>query len=259
MSRLTPFTTRASGYHGASLPPHHGGGNGNGRGDDDGAPDSVPNSMPDAMPNYGERLRRARLGLAIVMTPIAMLFVSFTAVYLIRRGFLTFDQSQMAYIRSWLPVRLPWTLLLLNSAVLIASSFTIDMARREITREAALAPVRSIPGISLGDELRFPWLGLTTVLGVTFLAGQLFIWSKLSSAGFHLAGGTSSSFVYILTAMHGLHLAGGILALIFANIAAVLHRPVEMRRIVVDITSWYWHCMTAIWIYILILFSFAAQ
>jgi cytochrome c oxidase subunit 3 len=154
---------------------------------------------------------------------------------------------------------LPWTLLLANTAVLIASSITIDLARREITREAALAPVQSIPGISLGDERHFPWLGVTTVLGIAFLAGQLFVWSKLSSGGFHLAGGTSSSFVYILTAMHGFHLAGGVLALLFANFAAALRRPVETRRIVVDITSWYWHCMTGLWIYILVLFSFAAQ
>jgi cytochrome c oxidase subunit 3 len=65
--------------------------------------------------------------------------------------------------------------------------------------------------------------------------------------------------VYVLTAMHGLHLAGGILALLFANLASWLHRNIEARRIVVDITSWYWHCMTGIWIYILLLFSFAAQ
>jgi cytochrome c oxidase subunit 3 len=156
-------------------------------------------------------------------------------------------------------VRLPWILLLANTAILIASSITIDMARREVTREAALAPVQSIPGVSLGDERRFPWLALTTTLGFAFLGGQLFFWSKLSSSGFHLAGGTSSSFVYILTAMHGLHLAGGVLALLFANVASALHRPVETRRIVVDITSWYWHCMTALWIYILVLFSFAAS
>jgi cytochrome c oxidase subunit 3 len=246
---MTPFSTRPSGYHGASLPPRTGGGD-DGRGHDGG---------PDFIPNYGERLRRARMGLAVAMTPIVMLFVSFTAVYVIRRGFLGLDPSSAGYIQTWLPVRLPWTLLLVNTGVLIASSITIDLARREITREAALAPVQSIPGISLGDERRFPWLGVTTCLGVAFLAGQLFVWSKLSAGGFHLAGGTSSSFVYILTAMHGLHLAGGVLALIFAYVAAVLHRPVETRRIVVDITSWYWHCMTGLWIYILVLFSLAAQ
>lgn len=251
MPRLTPFSTRTFGHNGASLPPRTGGGD-DGRGRDG-------DSVPDSVPNYGERLRRARMGLAIAMTPILMLFISFSAVYLIRRGSLNFDLSSPGYIQTWIPVRLPWTLLLVNTAVLIVSSITIDMARRGITREAALAPVRSIPGVSLGDERHFPWLTLTTVLGLAFLGGQLFVWSTLSSEGFHLVGGTSSSFVYILTAMHGLHLAGGILALVFANVAFALHRPVETRRIVVDITSWYWHCMTGLWIYILLLFSFAAQ
>jgi cytochrome c oxidase subunit III len=251
MPRLTPISTRPSGHHGASLPPRTGGGD-DGRGRDGG------DNIPDSIPNYGARLRRARMSLAVAMTPILMLFISFTAVYLVRRVFLG-DQSNAAYIQSWIPVRLPWTLLFANTIVLLVSSVTIEMARREITREAALAPVQSIPGISLGDERHFPWLALTTVLGFGFLAGQLFVWSRLSSGGFHLAGGTSVSFVYILTAMHGLHLAGGVIALLFANVAAVLHRPVETRRIVVDITSWYWHCMTGLWIYILVLLLFAAQ
>jgi cytochrome c oxidase subunit 3 len=247
---VTPSSTRPSGHNGASLPPRPGGGN-DGRGRDGGIPDFIP--------NYGDRLRRARMGLAVAMTPIIVLFISFTAVYLIRRSFVSLDVNEGAYLRAWIPVRLPWTLLLANTAVLIASSITVDLARRDITREAALAPVGAMPGISLGDERHFPWLALTTLLGLVFLAGQLFVWSKLSASGFHLVGGTSSSFVYILTAMHGLHLAGGVLALSVSNVAAILRRPVEQRRIVVDVTSWYWHCMTGLWIYILILFSFAAQ
>jgi cytochrome c oxidase subunit 3 len=202
------------------------------------------------------------MGLAIAMTPILMLFISFTAVYVIRREFLGSDLASnlngAGHIPSWIPVQLPWALLFANTAILLASSVAIEFARRAITREAALAPVQSIPGVSLGDERHFPWLTLTTILGLAFLAGQLFVWSRLSATGFRLKGGTSSSFVYMLTAMHGLHLFGGIVALVFANVAAVLHRPVETRRIVVDITSWYWHCMTGLWIYILVLFSFAA-
>jgi len=252
MPRLTPISTRPSGHNGASLPPRTGGG-GDGRGDD-----GMPDFMPDSIPNYGERLRQARRSLAVAMTPIVMLFISFTAVYLIRRGFLSLDPGNASYIQPWIPVRLPWTWLLANTAVLIGSSVTIDLARRSITREAALAPVRSIPGVSLGDERHFPWLGLTTGLGIAFLGGQLLVWSRLSLDGFHLAGGTSSSFIYILTAMHGLHLAGGLVALMYADVATVLRRPVESRRIVVDITSWYWHCMTGLWIYILGLFWFAA-
>src|SRR5258706_15066497 len=248
MARSTPTSHRPTGHNGSALPPYSGGGDDgrNGRGGD-------------SMPNYGQRLRRARLALAIFLAPILMLFISFTVVYLIRRGFVSFDVSRDSYILMWVPVHLPWTILLANTIVLMLSSATIDLARRAITREAALAPIKSIPGVSLGNERSIPWLGVTTFLGFLFLAGQLFAWKQLSAHGFHLLGGTSSSFIYVLTAMHGIHLAGGILALSFANVAAMLGRPVESRRLVVDITAWYWHFMTALWIYILALFSFAAR
>lgn len=249
MSRLTHSPTRPTGHNGSALPPRTGGGGDgrSGRGSDD------------SMPNYGERLRRARLGLAVAMTPILMLFISFTAAYLVRRGFLTFDLGNNAYVRTWLPIQLPWQWLLSNTAVLILSSITIELARRDITRQSALAPIRSIPGVSLGDERHLPWLGLTTLLGCGFLGGQLFLWNQLGSRGFHLNTGPSSSFVYFLTGMHAIHLAGGALALLFADVSTLLHRPVESRRIVVDITAWYWHFMTGLWLYILVLFTFAAQ
>ena len=249
MARSTPISHRPAGHNGSALPPHTGGG-------DDGRSDR---GSGDSMPNYGQRLRHARLALAVFMTPILMLFISFTVVYLVRRGFVGPGLPSDTYLQTWIPVRLPWAVLLANTAVLLLSTITIDLARRAITREAALAPIKSIPGVSLGNERSIPWLGVTTFLGFLFLAGQLFAWTQLSAHGFHLLGGTSSSFIYILTAMHGIHLAGGILALSFANIAAVLEHPVESRRIVVDITAWYWHFMTALWIYILALFSFAAR
>ena len=55
------------------------------------------------------------------------------------------------YLQTWVPVRLPWAVLLANTAVLLLSTITIDLARRAITREAALAPIKSIPGVSLGN------------------------------------------------------------------------------------------------------------
>lgn len=209
------------------------------------------------MPNYGDRLRRARLGLAVAMTPILMLFVSFSLAYLIRRRYLSFEPASSSYGRTWLPVHLPWTTLIVNTSVLILSSVTMEFARRHITREAALAPVTSIPGVSLGDERHFPWLAITIALGLVFLGAQMFLWTQLASRGFHLYSGPSSSFVYFLTGMHALHLAGGTLALVFANVASCIHRPVESRRIMVDITAWYWHFMAGLWIYIIGLLSFA--
>ncbi|HZQ67744.1 MAG TPA: cytochrome c oxidase subunit 3 [Terriglobales bacterium] len=208
-------------------------------------------------PNYGERLRRARLGLAVAITPIVMLFVSFTSAYIVRKGLPTLDETTGNYVRDWLSVNMPWTLLLVNTVILLFSSVTMELARRQITRQAALAPVRSIPGVSVGEERSFPWLNLTTVLGLTFLVGQWLAWKELENRGFYVATSTSSSFVYLLTGMHAIHLIGGIVALMYAAIISWLHRPVEARRIVVDVSAWYWHFMAILWIYIFALLGFA--
>jgi cytochrome c oxidase subunit III len=133
----------------------------------------------------------------------------------------------------------------------------VELARRQITRQAALAPVQSIPGISLGEEKSLPWLGITVVLGLAFLVGQWMAWQALASRGFYLATSASSSFVYLLTGMHAIHLVGGMLALFYAAITSLLRRPVEARRIVVDITAWYWHFMALLWIYIFALLEIA--
>jgi cytochrome c oxidase subunit 3 len=203
----------------------------------------------DGSPNYGQRLRRARLGLAVALAPIFMFFISIVSAYIMRQGLLTFDDhSSTGYIRDWIPVQLPLALLLVNSALLAASSITAEMARRQITRQAALAPLRSIPGVSLGAERSFPWLAVTVTLGTGFLIGQWMAWQELANRGFYVATSASSSFVYLLTAAHGIHLAGGVIVLLYAAIVSLLNKPIEARRIVVDVTAWYWHFMFALWI-----------
>src|ERR1700683_472400 len=102
----------------------------------------------------------------------------------------------------------------------------------------------------------FPWLGLTVVLGLGFLTGQWLAWRELADRGFYLATSASSSFVYLLTAVHGIHLIGGILVLLYAAAVSLLHRPVEGRRIVVDVTAWYWHFMFVLWLGIFALLWF---
>jgi cytochrome c oxidase subunit 3 len=227
---------------GSAPPPDSGGGDG----------DRGGNGSPD----YGQRLRRTRLGLLVGMVAIAMLFVSFTSVYVVRRGLPTFDERTGGYVRDWLQVNLPTTLLLVNTLLLVLSSITAELARRQITRQAALAPVQSIPGVSLGRERGFPWLGATVVLGMAFLTGQWMAWRELADRGFYLATSPSSSMVYVLTATHAVHLAGGLLVLLYAAATALFHRPVEGRSIVVDVTAWYWHFMALIWIYIFALLEF---
>jgi cytochrome c oxidase subunit 3 len=202
-------------------------------------------------------LRRARLGLLVALAPIIMLFVSFTSAYIVRQGLPTLDERTGTYVRDWIQVNLPTALLLVNTLLLIVSSITMELSRRKITREVALAPVKSIPGVSVEEGRGFPWLGSTVVLGVGFLIGQWMAWRELAARGFFLATSPSSSFVYLLTGAHAIHLAGGVLALLYAGVISLTNKPVEVRRIVVDITAWYWHFMALLWIYIFALLEFA--
>jgi cytochrome c oxidase subunit 3 len=211
----------------------------------------------DSGPNYGARLRRARLGLVCAVATVTMVFVSLTSAYIVRQGLPTYDDASSAYVRDWGRTDLPWLLLGINTILLLLSSVTMELSRRGLARQAALAPVQSIPGVSLGQESRFPWLGVTAILGFGFLIGQWMAWRELHLRGFFVNTNPSSSFVFLLTATHAVHLAGGIIALLWAGTTALLRRPVEARRIAVDITAWYWHFMAVLWIYVFALLGFA--
>ena len=209
------------------------------------------------VPDYGARLRRARLGLICGIATVGMVFISLTSAYIFRRGLPTFEGESNSYVRDWGSVDLPWVLLGINTVILLVSSITMELARRKAARQAALAPVSSIPGVSLGDEVNFPWLGITVVLGFAFLVGQGLAWGELHNRGFFVATNPSSSFAFLLTIAHALHLAGGMIALIWSSSASLLHKPLEARRIAVDITAWYWHFMAVLWIYIFLLLGLA--
>src|SRR6202162_3689837 len=116
-----------------NLPPVRGGG-------DDG-------SGP-GLPDYATRLRRARLGLLVALTPILMLFVSFTSAYVVRQGLPTLDPRTNNLIRDWIPVALP-RLLLLNTFVLLVSSLSMELARRQLQSQVALATTSSAAGNTL--------------------------------------------------------------------------------------------------------------
>lgn len=209
------------------------------------------------VPDYGARLRRARLGLICAIVTVCMVFVSLTSAYVVRQGLPTFDGTTNSYVHDWGEVHLPWILFAINTAVLVISSLTMEFARRNATRQAALAPVMSIPGVSLGSERSFPWLGISVLLGFGFLAGQWLAWSELHNRGFYVNTNPSSSFVFLLTITHAVHLTGGLIALLWAASASLLRKPVEARRIAVDITAWYWHFMAVLWIYIFALLGLA--
>jgi cytochrome c oxidase subunit 3 len=194
------------------------------------------------------------MGVAVV--GIVMIFVSFTSAYLVRQGLPTLDSRTGTLVHDWIPVRLP-PLLLINTCVLLISGVTMELARRQAARQASLAQVASVPGVSLGHNAPISWLALTVVLGLTFLAGQWVAWRQLAGSGFYMDTSPSSSFVYLLTGAHGIHLLGGVLALLAAGAASLLRRPADSLAVVLDATGWYWHFMALLWIYIFCLLKFA--
>ena len=201
------------------------------------------------------RLRRARLGLVVGIIGIVMFFISFTSAYIVRKGLPTFDPRANILVYDWYSVPLP-ALLLINSLVLLISTITMELARRQSARDLAAAQLAPITKISSKSDSRISWLALTTVLGFSFLTGQLLVWRQLAANGFYVGTTPSSSFLYLLTAAHGVHLLGGVIALLVAGAASLLRKPATTQFVLVDVTGWYWHFMAVLWIYILCLFEF---
>jgi len=207
-------------------------------------------------PDFIRRLRRARVGFFILAVWVSMLFISFTSAYVVRKDLPSLNQNTNQLGKDWIPVDLPVSLLVVNTVLLVGSSVTIEFARRKVAQRMALAPVGAIPGIAIGREKTNLWLGITAALGVAFIIGQWLAWGELKNRGFYVASNPSSSFVYVLTATHAIHLMGGIVALIYAICASLLRKAIESRRIVIEIAAWYWHFMAALWIYVFALLAF---
>ncbi|HZU23253.1 MAG TPA: cytochrome c oxidase subunit 3 [Terriglobales bacterium] len=205
---------------------------------------------------YYERLRRYRLAVGVLLLSVIMIFVALTSAYIVREGMGTFDPTTHSYVYDWKPIPLPNALLLLNTAVLLLSSVTLEMARRNLNARAVTAGLTGLPGVAVDPERSAPWLGITLVLGIGFLAGQYMAWRELRQQGLFLATNPSSSFFYVLTGVHAAHLVGGVVALLYAAFAVTLGRSLATRRVVVDAASWYWHFMAVLWIYIFALLHF---
>jgi cytochrome c oxidase subunit 3 len=201
------------------VPP--GGGHDGGDGDDDFRRGPDPDESALA-------LRRYRLGTWVGLGAVTMFFAAFTSAYVVRKG--------MAM--DWRPIALP-PILWLNTALIIASSFTMERARK-------LAAMREC----------MTWLLVTAALGVLFVAGQLAAWRQLAASGVYMASNPSSSFFYLLTGTHGLHILGGILALFYVTLSAWRRRFWVRKQAAVEATTIYWHFMDGLWVYLFLLLRF---
>ena len=194
----------------------------------------------------GSRLRTYRFNLFLVLCAVAMFFAGIVGVFFATRGAAHID-AYNHYIRTWLPTRLP-PILWINTAILLISSVTIEIARRHMFH-----PIDAMEEwFGLGKPISrraLPWLLITLVLGIAFVAGQLNAWDQLSAEGAPFRSRTpSTGLFYIITGAHALHLIAGIVGLIVAVRGLYAFKSIENRQIMVDCTAWYWHSMGALWI-----------
>ena len=172
---------------------------------------------------------RYRIGMWIGLASILMLFTALSSAYIVRA----------AGASDWRPLAMP-RLLWLSTGINLASSFTLEIARRS---------VRS------GREQNYSrWLLATLLLGLGFLVSQFLSWRQLVAQGIYLASNPHSSFFYLLTGIHGLHLLGGIIGLDYL-LLRTWRRRVEAdaeakRQATADAVPIYWHFMDALWLYL---------
>ncbi|MGB7438036.1 MAG: heme-copper oxidase subunit III [Candidatus Acidiferrum sp.] len=177
-------------------------------------------------PNRPVSPTRYYTGIAIGIISVLMFFMALASAFLVRKG-----------SSDWVPVHIP-KLLWLNTIVLLGSSGTLEMARKRLAQSDVIGFKR--------------WWLATTVLGFAFLAGQLVAWRILVHQGIYLASNPASSFFYIFTGAHALHLLGGVGALIYVGRRNYETAKIT-RAVAAEVTSYYWHFMDALWLFLLVL------
>jgi cytochrome c oxidase subunit 3 len=196
---------------------------GGGRGPNGGARDDGDGGRGE--PERGGSAEKYRLGTWLAIAGILMMFFAFTSAYVVSKA-----QTHL--------IELP-PVLWLTTGVILASSVTIEAARRALKR-------------GLEDSFQ-RWILVTAVLGAVFLAGQVIAWQQLANRGYYLVTNPHSWYAYLLTALHGLHLLGGLLALGYVLVRSRWAWAAPRKRGSVEATAVYWHVMDGLWLYLFIL------
>jgi cytochrome c oxidase subunit III len=170
-------------------------------------------------------LPAAKIGIGVFLAVVGSLFALFISAYSMRMNMV-----------DWRAVPVP-RLLWFNTGVLVVSSATLQWAHMAARRD-------DMDGVIVG-------LCAGAASAITFLVGQLLAWQQLRVAGYFVASNPANSFFYMITAMHGLHLMGGLVAV--GRTTAKVWRGAEMKevRLSVELCAIYWHFLLLVWLVLL--------
>ena len=165
----------------------------------------------------------AKVALGTFLCIASVLFGLIVAAYFIRMGY-----------ADWQAIPVP-ALLWINTVILIGGSVSLQWSVVCVRREQR-------------DSLRF---GLYLGGGCTifFLVGQLLAWQQLNGLGYFIYSNPSNGFFYMLTAVHGLHLLGGVVAWLRAVIRSHNNKvDIGRIRVIVELCAIYWHFLLLVWL-----------
>ena len=181
--------------------------------------------MVDLREESTSSLPPAKIGLGVFLAVVGSLFALFISAYSMRMNMV-----------DWRTLPVP-RLLWFNTGVLVMSSIALQWAQTAARR----------------NDMDVALVGLLAggVSAVMFLVGQFLAWQQLNIAGYFLASNPANSFFYLITAMHGLHLMGGLVAL-GRTTAKVWHGvAVTQLRLSVELCAIYWHFLLLVWLVLL--------
>jgi cytochrome c oxidase subunit 3 len=167
-----------------------------------------------------------KFALWLFIVTVVMIFAALTSAYFVRQA----DGN-------WVVFELP-DLFLVTTVIILASSGTMHWAYMSLKKDNLETAKLAI--------------GLTTVLGICFLVGQVMAWDELVKNNVHLVGNPSGSFVYIISGLHGAHIIGGVVFLIIV-MASTFQLKVHSKNFLrMEMCATYWHFLGVLWLYLFV-------
>lgn len=174
----------------------------------------------------------AKILLWIAMASMVMLFAGLTSAYIVRKN-----------EGNWIDFSLP-KMFTISTITIIISSFIIQYAvyaiKKNLLNQVKIAVVT------------------TLVLGIVFVFMQFYAWTVMVNNGIHFVGNPSGSFIYVLSGMHILHLAGGIISMIVISVKSILEKYSPKNYLGLQLGAIFWHFLDILWVYLFVFVTFIA-
>jgi cytochrome c oxidase subunit 3 len=177
-----------------------------------------------------------RIGMWFLLLVVAMTFGGLTGAYIL---------ISSNGVMEWRPFALPFQVWV-STFLILASSVTYKISQKKLTID--------------NQEKAKRWLLATAVFGGMFISSQILAWFELVRRGVYVQSNPYAGFFYILTAVHALHVIGGITALGYIILRSWQQTSsfdeLEKRKEISSVVGWYWHFMDGLWVFLLLLLGF---